>query len=107
MNSKKMLFVAVVIVIITNVFWAYIYFDRALTNDYMQQEMNHLKEDINLMRNLIIDLSCLNDKNKIISLLKSKYSKCIIKEEDGALFVDRIGLKFINNKLSSIVLMNE
>ena len=55
----------------------------------------------------MVDFNDSNDKGKIVAILKNKYSNRIIKEENGVLFVDNIGLRFKNNKLSKIVFMNE
>lgn len=102
-----MLFIALGIIVVTNLLWLYIFIDQSVTYDYTQQETKHLKEDINLMRTLIIDFDGSNDKEKIIAMLKKKHSDLFKIEEDGTVFVENIGLRFKNNKLAEIVFMNE
>jgi len=107
MNFKMMFFISLAIIVVTNFIWLYIFINRSVTYDHSQQEITHLKEDLNLMRSLIIDFNGYNDKETVVATLKNKYSNRIIKEEDGALFVDDIGLRFENNRLSGIIFMNE
>lgn len=107
MSFKMMFFISLAIIIVTNFFWLYSFINRSVTYDHLQQETTHLKENINLMKGLMVDFSRSIDKEKIVTVLTKEYSNQIIKEEDEVLFVDNIGLKFENNKLTSIIFMNE
>lgn len=107
MNFKIISFILLAVTIVTNFIWLYIFIDQSVSYDHLQQETAYLKEDLNLMRNLMVDLNGSIEMGKIRAILKNKYSNRIIKEEDGYLFVDDIGLRFENNKLTRIVFMNE
>jgi len=107
MDFKKAFFILLIILIATNLFWLYESIDQSVTYDYTMQGHKYLKEDIGLMRILMTDFCKHENKEKILKILKDKYSDHIIKEEGGILFVDRIGLKFEGNKVSKIVFMNE
>ena len=107
MNFKMIFFISLAIIVITNFLWLYVFINRSVTYDHLQQETKHLKEDINLMRALMIDFNGITDKERILEILKNKHSNRIIKEEDGALFVDNVGFRFEDNKLAEIVFMND
>lgn len=107
MNFKVMFFIALGIIVITNLLWLYIFIDQSVTYDYTLQTTKGLRKDINLMRTLVIDFDGTNDKERIIEILKKKHSDLLKIEEDGTLFVENIGLRFENNKLAEIVFMND
>jgi len=107
MNFKKAFFIVLIILIATNLFWLYESIDQSVTHDYTMQGYKYLKEDINLMRELMTDFSEHESKDRMVKIVKDKYSGHIVKEEEGILFIDRIGLKFEGNKLAKIAFMNE
>lgn len=107
MNFKKTFFIALIILIVTNLGWLFVFINQSVTYDYTLEENKHLIKDIKLMRELMADFSKHESKEEIMKVIKDKYSGHIIKEEEGILFIDRIGLKFEGTKLAKIVFMNE
>ena len=107
MNSKTLSFIFLAIIISTNLFWLYIFVDQSVSYDHLQREITYLREDRDLMRNLMMDFNGSISMVEVRTILKNNYSNQIIKEENGSLFVDDIGFKFKNNKLTGIVFMNE
>ena len=107
MSFKTAFFIALIGLIITNLIWLYVFINQSVTYDHTSEEYKHRAEDLKLMSELLTDFANHTQKEKIVSILKEKYSHHVIKEEDGILFVDNIGLKFDGNKLTRIVFMNE
>ncbi len=107
MGFKKAFIITLAILLATNLVWVYLSVNQAITYDYTMQGYKYLKEDIKLMRELMADFSEHESKEEMMKIIKDKYSGHIIKEEEGILFIDRIGLKFEGNKLARIVFMNE
>lgn len=107
MNYKLGFFVLLAIVVLTNLFWLVQLLDRSIAADHAQQEHRYQSKDLDLLRQLTIDLAACSDKAAFSKLLKSKYANRIVKEEDGLLFVDGVGFGFEGERLSQIRFMSE
>jgi hypothetical protein len=107
MSFKKAFFIALFFLLVTNLGWLYVFINQAVTYDHTREEYKHLIKDIKLMKKLMTDFGKHENKEQMVKILKDRYSDYIIKEEEGILFVDRIGLKFDGNNLTEIVFMNE
>lgn len=107
MNYKLGFFVLLAIAVLTNLFWLVRLLDRSIAVDHAQQEHRYQSRDLDLLRQLTIDLAACSDKAAFTKVLKQKYPNRIIKEEDGLLFVDGVGFGFEGDRLSRITFMSE
>lgn len=81
--------------------------NQSLTVDGFESELQMQTKRVELLRSLCLDLRCQRDRKEISTMVRSKYSNNIIKDENDILFVDDIGLKFTNDTLFSLILLGE
>ena len=107
MNFKTAFFIALIFLLVSNVGWLATFIDQMITYDHTSQEYKYQRENLFLVKKLLLDFSKNITKEEILTILENTYSKHLIKAEDGLLFVDGVGLKFEENKLTEITYMNE
>jgi hypothetical protein len=107
MSFKPAFFIALILLLVTNLVWLYIFVNQSVSYDYTREEYKHRINEAKLMRELMLDFSKDKNKKEIMKIIKLKYSSHILKEENGIFFIDSIGLKFDEDKLTKIIFMNE
>jgi hypothetical protein len=107
MGFKKAFIVTLSLLLATNLVWAYMFVNQAITYDYTREEYRYRMNEVKLMKSLLIDFCKDENREKIMKIVKEEYSDHILKEDKGIFFVDSIGLKFSGDKLSEIVFMDE
>lgn len=107
MSFKQAFFVALIFLLLTNLGWLYIFINQSVTYDHTRQEYKYRINEAKLMKRLMTDFCKDESREKIMKIVKEKYSDHILKEDKGVFFVDSIGLKFSGDKLSEIVFMDE
>ncbi len=106
MNFKIAFFIILISLLVTNVFWVYLFVDQSISYDYNEQEIKYLKKSVELIKTLLFDSIVVNKRRQIIKIVKTKYPNHILKEEEDIFYIDNIGLKFDGDKLVEIVVMN-
>ncbi len=107
MGFKKAFIITLAILLGTNLVWVYLSVNQAITYDYTMQEYKYRIKEAKLMKRLMTAFCKDEDREKIVKIIKEKYSDHILKEDKGVFFVDSIGFKFSGDKLSEIVFMDE
>lgn len=107
--KNKLLIVFLIVSVALNLILFYKMFDQSITLDYCQVENRYLGNSLDLLVDLANNLKSLEEKNEIIKKINSEFgNKYIIKaDEDRVLYVDNIGIKFVNGKFSKYVLLND
>lgn len=103
LRSWKFAFiVSVLLIIVSNAFWALIALDLAITNKYQSMD-NYSKEDaIADLGNLIVNGSKDYSKKDIIHLLRQSNSEAFIVDEGDVVIYQNIGFTFKNDKLIQV-----
>ena len=82
--------------------------DQAVSLAYARAAQTYLEEDRELLRQLAVDFAKGPRRRELEDLIQRKYRQGhLVKEEDGALFVDSVGLRFRGDELVAIEFMNE
>ena len=107
MSFKSAFFIVLILLLVTNLGWFYIFVNQSVSYDYTREECKHRINEAKLIRKLMLDFSQDKNEKEIMKIIKLKYSNHILKEENGVFFIDSIGLKFDEGKLTKIIFMNE
>lgn len=80
--------------------------DRSVTLDHTQTELDHKVDTLNMMKNLVLDLREAEGRAETLALLRSRYPQQV--KEDGSLILVRdIGLRFEEDELVELVLLED
>jgi len=112
MTHRFWIAVLLLAMVVSNGAWVYLVLDRAVSLDYARQEQKYLKESLALLKRISIDLLAMKSaggpsRAEALLWFQEKYRGHVVKEEDGVLFIDEIGLRFADGKLAEIVFLNE
>ena len=81
--------------------------DSGITTSYQQDEIERLQKRSRLIALLMVDLGGVTEEVAVKKLIKQQYASRILKEEEDILFVDDVGLRFVDGKIFEIVFYDE
>ena len=93
MISRK-LALSLALLAVTNILWAFVWFDQTLTITHMQDEQDHLHANTEMLVAIVESKATAFDRHHIVSLLTEKD---IVFSEDG----DRVAAELVEFEFSS------
>ena len=103
MNKWKIAFiVAIVLLIITNLFWLFNSLDMGITSTYQDITVDNQNKTISALGALIVKGSKDYNQKDILHLLRQADPKAFIIEEDNKISYDGVNFKFENGTLVSV-----
>ena len=92
--------------ILANLALAYAVLDRAHVADDRASEIQHRGDSLVLLTELTSDLALGRDRIEIEQWVRARHLESIRKWEGNVLWVDEVGFRFANGRVTDVVLMN-
>ncbi len=103
MNQWKVsFFVAVVVLIATNIFWLYSAIDPGVTYTYQQVSLDEKSKAVGMLGALVVKGGQQYTKKVILHILRQVNKDAFIVEEENLIDVDGVKFFFTNGKLSEV-----
>jgi hypothetical protein len=103
MNQWKVsFFVAVVVLIATNIFWLYSAIDAGVTYTYQQVSLDEKSKAVGMLSALVVKGGQQYTKKDIHHILCQVNKDAFIVEEENLMDVDSVKFFFTNGKLSEV-----
>ena len=85
----------------------YMLVDQSITVSHQRDSLRHHEQTRLLLAQISVDIAAHGEHKDLEHWLAERYKTSrIVKREDGALFIDAVGLRFRDGKLSEIVFMD-
>lgn len=105
--KKKWVIIVSLIFMVVNACWVVLFVDQSLFLDDTKTELKHQQDDLNLLREIMIETKGFTTKEQFLDLFERKYSGSFKLEGENLIYVDEIGLKFDEDRFVDVVFMNK
>ena len=103
MNKWKIsFFVALVLLIATNCFWAYSALDVGITYTYQQVSLDEKSKAVEMLGSLVVKGGQQYTKKDVLHVLRQLNKSAFIVEEENQINVEGVKFIFVNGKLSEV-----
>jgi hypothetical protein len=103
MNKWKVsFFVAVAVLIATNIFWLYSAIDAGVTYTYQQVSLDEKSKAVGMLCALVVKGGQQYTKKDILHIFRQVNKDAFIVEEENLIDVDSVKFFFANGKLSEV-----
>lgn len=103
MNKWKVsFFVAVAVLIATNIFWLYSAIDAGVTYTYQQVSLDEKSKAVGMLGALVVEGGQQYTKKDILHILRQVNKDAFIVEEENLIDVDGVKFFFAKGKLSEV-----
>lgn len=99
---KVSFFVAVAVLIATNIFWLYSAIDAGVTYTYQQVSLDEKSKVVGMLGALVVKGGHQYTKKDILHILRQVNKDAFIVEEENLIDVDDVKFFFTNGKLSEV-----
>jgi hypothetical protein len=93
---------ALALLVVSNLFWVYVFIDQAVSYSYLQESMADKENSISVMGELLVEAGKDYGQKDVLHLLRLKYPDDFIVEEGDKIIMGNVFFLFKNDKLAAV-----
>ena len=102
MSYKKAFFIALALLLISNVYWVYVFIDSAISYSYLKDSYNWESRTNSILGEIITNEGSEYSQQDVLHLLRQAYPEGFIVEEGNTIYMDGVKFEFSDNRLSNV-----
>ena len=103
MNRWKVaFFVAILVLVLSNIFWVFSVLDQSISYTYLQDSYNEKSRSVSNLGNLIVQGSDQYSKEDLLHLLRQSKPDAFIVDEGDTIIFEQIKFEFSDGKLVEV-----